>query len=66
MRINKTNGMMAFWTDISEKYILRFQEWHNCEHMIERTSIPGFMVGREVSADRRRADVLYQLRDNRL
>jgi hypothetical protein len=46
VRINDARGMMAFWTDITEAYILRFQEWHNCEHMIERTSIPGFMVGR--------------------
>ncbi len=46
MRVNDAKGMMAFWTDITEEYILRFQEWHNCEHVIERTSIPGFMVGR--------------------
>ncbi len=46
MRVNDAKGMMAFWTDITEKYVLRFQEWHNCEHMSERTSIPGFMVGR--------------------
>lgn len=50
MRINDATGMMAFWTDITDSYILRFQEWHNCEHMIERTSIPGFMVGRRYRA----------------
>ena len=37
---------MGFWTDIDEDYVLEFQKWHNCEHMTERTSIPGFHVGR--------------------
>ena len=46
MRVNDAKGFMAFWTDITEEYVLRFQEWHNCEHTIERTSVPGFMVGR--------------------
>jgi hypothetical protein len=38
--------MMAFWTDIDVDYLLRFQQWHNCEHMVERTGVPGFLVGR--------------------
>ena len=46
MRNRTSNGMLAFWTDIDEDYILEFQKWHNCEHMTERTSIPGFRVGR--------------------
>ncbi len=46
MRVNDANGMMAFWTDIDDDYVLEFQKWHNCEHMIERTGIPGFLVGR--------------------
>jgi hypothetical protein len=37
---------MAFWADIDHDYTLRFQEWHNCEHIPERISIPGFNVGR--------------------
>ena len=44
--INSARGMMAFWTDIDADYVLRCQEWHNCEHMVERTGIPGFLVGR--------------------
>jgi hypothetical protein len=44
--VNDAMGMMAFWTDIDEDYVLRCQEWHNCEHMVERTGIPGFLVGR--------------------
>lgn len=39
-------GLMAFWADIDADYVLRFQEWHNCEHVPERVSIPGFNVGR--------------------
>ena len=41
-----SQGLMAFWADINHDYTLRFQEWHNCEHIPERISIPGFNVGR--------------------
>jgi hypothetical protein len=46
MRHKESKGLLAFWTDIDDDYILEFQKWHNCEHMTERTSIPGFHVGR--------------------
>ena len=36
---------MAFWADIDEDYVDEFREWHNCEHLTERVSIPGFRVG---------------------
>jgi hypothetical protein len=39
-------GMMAFWADIDPDYVLRYQRWHNCEHIPERVSIPGFVEGR--------------------
>jgi hypothetical protein len=39
-------GMMAFWADIDDDYVLRYQQWHNCEHIPERVSIPGFVEGR--------------------
>lgn len=39
-------GLMAFWSDIDDDYLLRYQQWHNCEHMPERVSIPGFRRGR--------------------
>ena len=39
-------GLMAFWATIDEDYLHRFREWHTCEHMPERVSIPGFQVGR--------------------
>jgi hypothetical protein len=41
-----SNGLMAFWTDIDDDYVLEFQRWHNCQHMTERTGTPGFHVGR--------------------
>lgn len=44
--VNNAKGMMAFWTDIDEDYVMRCQQWHNCEHMLERTGVPGFLVGR--------------------
>jgi hypothetical protein len=37
---------MAFWADIDSAYEQRFLEWHNCEHMPERVSVPGFREGR--------------------
>ena len=39
-------GLMAFWADIDPDYETRFLEWHNCEHMPERVSVPGFREGR--------------------
>ena len=39
-------GLMAFWADIGPDHETRFLEWHNCEHMPERVSVPGFREGR--------------------
>ena len=41
-----STGLMAFWSDIDADYVLRYQQWHNCEHVPERVSIPGFLEGR--------------------
>ncbi len=48
MTINRTGskGLMAFWADFAESDLPAFREWHNCEHMEERCSIPGFEAGR--------------------
>lgn len=43
---NPGGGLMAFYSDIDEAYIPQFRRWHNCEHMPERVSIPGFIEGR--------------------
>jgi hypothetical protein len=41
---------MAFWAEIDDDYLLRYQEWHNCEHIPERVAIPGFRAGRRYRA----------------
>ena len=46
MTHGETAGLMAFWADIDSGYESRFLEWHNCEHMPERLSVPGFREGR--------------------
>lgn len=43
-------GLMAFWAEIDAPYVLRYQQWHNCEHIPERVSIPGFREGRRYRA----------------
>jgi hypothetical protein len=45
-----SDGLLAFWADVDEPYLLRYQQWHNCEHIPERVSIPGFLVGRRYRA----------------
>jgi len=43
--MSQGSGLMAFWTRIESRYLDRFREWHNCEHIPERVSIPGFLCG---------------------
>lgn len=43
-------GLMAFWSDIDPDYVVRYQQWHNCEHIPERVAIPGFREGRRYRA----------------
>jgi len=43
--MSEGSGLMAFWTRIESQYLDRFREWHNCEHIPERVSIPGFLCG---------------------
>ncbi len=38
-------GLLAVWADIDADYHLEFEKWHNCEHMADRVTIPGFQVG---------------------
>ena len=39
-------GLLAIWNDVDCDYRIEFQKWHNCEHITERVTIPGFFVGR--------------------
>jgi len=43
---------MAFWSSIDPADQLAFQQWHNCEHIPERVSIPGFLAGRRYRSTR--------------
>ena len=38
-------GLLAIWADIDENYRIEFEKWHNCEHMADRVTIPGFNIG---------------------
>lgn len=49
-QLQSASGLMAFWAKITPHYVLRYQEWHNCEHVPERVSIPGFLAGRRYRA----------------
>ncbi len=50
MTHREPQGLLAFWADIDEDYQLEYLKWHNCEHMAERVSIPGFHVGHRYRA----------------
>jgi len=41
-----STGLMAFWADFEDGDIEALRQWHNCQHMSERVSIPGFRLGR--------------------
>jgi hypothetical protein len=44
--MSEPTGLMAFWADFEDAAITDIRRWHNCEHMLERVSIPGFQRGR--------------------
>jgi hypothetical protein len=58
-------GLMAFWSSIEPANHRAYERWHNCEHMAERVSIPGFLRGRRYrsSADPDRFLMFYETRD---
>jgi hypothetical protein len=43
-------GLLAIWANIDPDYEREFVKWHNCEHVAERISIPGFCVGHRYRA----------------
>jgi hypothetical protein len=43
---HEPKGLLAIWGDVDPDFRIEYQKWHNCEHMTERVSIPGFHVGR--------------------
>jgi len=46
MTQKESKGLLAIWTDIEKDYRPTLEEWHNCEHMADRVTLPGFHVGR--------------------
>jgi hypothetical protein len=56
MSNTEPRGLLAFWADIDADYQLEYLKWHNCEHMAERTSIPGFHVGHRYRAGGKEPD----------
>ena len=46
MTEHEPKGLLVIWGDVDTDYRIEYQKWHNCEHMTERVSIPGFHVGR--------------------
>jgi hypothetical protein len=43
-------GLLAIWANVDAEYETAYLQWHNCEHMAERVSIPGFHVGHRYRA----------------
>jgi len=39
-------GLLFICADVDENYRTELQKWHNCEHIRERVTTPGFHVGR--------------------
>ncbi len=42
---NISNGMIVIWNDITDEMRDEFIKWHSIEHLPERVSIPGFILG---------------------
>ena len=44
------NGILAIWNDCARGREASYEEWYQDEHLIERVSISGFLVGRRYEA----------------
>lgn len=55
-------GLLAIWANVDTDYTDQYIQWHNCEHIPERITIPGFRVGRRYRAntDERDFFMLYE------
>ena len=42
----ETKGLLFIWADVDPRYREEYRKWHNCEHMTERVTTPGFYAGR--------------------
>lgn len=50
MSQREPQGLLTIWANIDEDYKLEYLKWHNCEHMNERVTIPGFHAGHRYRA----------------
>ncbi len=60
------DGFLVMWHDIVPDMQGEYTEWHTREHMPERLSIPGFLVGKRLvnhDLDRDRYGTIYTGRD---
>lgn len=56
------NAFLAMWHDIEPTGQTNYMEWHTREHMPERLSIPGFLIGKRLinhNLDRYRYGTIY-------
>ncbi|MFZ2102448.1 MAG: hypothetical protein WAU86_17975 [Oricola sp.] len=59
-------AFLAMWHDIAPEAWTEYMEWHTREHMPERLSIPGFLVGKRLvnhNVERYRYGTIYTGRD---
>jgi hypothetical protein len=45
MKKEKKEGLLVIWADIDDTFRRTFRMWHNCEHVAERVTLPGFCTG---------------------
>lgn len=50
MSKNSPHGLLAIWASLDADDVEAYRQWHNCEHMPERVTLPGFHVGRRYRA----------------
>ena len=46
METQEPAGYLAIWSDVDPEHRTPFVKWHNCEHLTDRVTLPGFLVGR--------------------
>ncbi len=66
--MKEARGLLAIWADVDKDHLIEFQKWHNCQHVAERVSIPGFHVGRRYRGTGEAPDFLmyYETDDSKV
>ena len=68
MAEKEANGLLVIWSYTDPENRVSYQKWHNCEHMTDRVTIPGFLVGRRYNgtADAPTFMMYYETRDSKV